>query len=325
MIDFLSIYGIFLAKLITVFILVVFGLILIISSMKKNPKSEGLKIESLNKRYQDLEDSLRLIVDGSEKFKKDSKLRKKLDKLSLKKGSKKPRIFVLDFKGDIRASYTASLREEVSAILSIANKKDEVLVRLENPGGTVHEHGLAASQLMRIREKGVRLVISVDKVAASGGYLMACVADHIIAAPFAIIGSIGVIAQIPNFNRLLEEKGIDFEQVTAGKHKRTLTMFGKNTDAAREKIKEELEDVHDLFKNQIEEYRPNIDLVKVATGEHWYGVRALNLNLIDTIKTSDDYLIESSKRRDLYLVSYKRKSSLKDRFLGEAESLLSKF
>tara|TARA_B100001250_G_scaffold414570_1_gene453994 strand:+ start:13377 stop:14354 length:978 start_codon:yes stop_codon:yes gene_type:complete len=325
MIDFLSIYGIFLAKLITVFILVVFGLILIISSMKKNPKSEGLKIESLNKRYQDLEDSLRLIVDGSEKFKKDSKLRKKLDKLSLKKGSKKPRIFVLDFKGDIRASDTASLREEVSAILSIANKKDEVLVRLENPGGTVHEHGLAASQLMRIREKGVRLVISVDKVAASGGYLMACVADHIIAAPFAIIGSIGVIAQIPNFNRLLEEKGIDFEQVTAGKHKRTLTMFGKNTDAAREKIKEELEDVHDLFKNQIEEYRPNIDLVKVATGEHWYGVRALNLNLIDTIKTSDDYLIESSKRRDLYLVSYKRKSSLKDRFLGEAESLLSKF
>ena len=204
MIDFLSIYGIFLAKLITVFILVVFGLILIISSMKKNPKSEGLKIESLNKRYQDLEDSLRLIVDGSEKFKKDSKLRKKTDKLFLKKGSKKPRIFVLDFKGDIRASDTASLREEVSAILSIANKKDEVLVRLENPGGTVHEHGLAASQLMRIREKGVRLVISVDKVAASGGYLMACVADHIIAAPFAIIGSIGVIAQIPNFNRLLE-------------------------------------------------------------------------------------------------------------------------
>ncbi|MBI80293.1 MAG: protease SohB, partial [Gammaproteobacteria bacterium] len=239
--------------------------------------------------------------------------------------SKKPRIFVLDFKGDIRASDTASLREEVSAILSIANKKDEVLVRLENPGGTVHEHGLAASQLMRIREKGVRLVISVDKVAASGGYLMACVADHIIAAPFAIIGSIGVIAQIPNFNRLLEEKGIDFEQVTAGKHKRTLTMFGKNTDAAREKIKEELEDVHDLFKNQIEEYRPNIDLVKVATGEHWYGIRALNLNLIDTIKTSDDYLIERSKKRDLYLVSYKRKSSLKDRLLGDAESLLSRF
>ena len=325
MIDFLSIYGIFLAKLITVFILVVFGLILIISSMKKNPKSEGLKIESLNKRYQDLEDSLRLIVDGSEKFKKDSKLRKKTDKLFLKKGSKKPRIFVLDFKGDIRASDTASLREEVSAILSIANKKDEVLVRLENPGGTVHEHGLAASQLMRIREKGIRLVISVDKVAASGGYLMACVADHIIAAPFAIIGSIGVIAQIPNFNRLLEEKGIDFEQVTAGKHKRTLTMFGKNTDAAREKIKEELEDVHDLFKNQIEEYRPNIDLVKVATGEHWYGIRALNLNLIDTIKTSDDYLIERSKKRDLYLVSYKRKSSLKDRLLGDAESLLSRF
>ncbi|OUU78365.1 MAG: protease SohB [Gammaproteobacteria bacterium TMED78] len=324
MIDFLSNYGLFLAKFITIFILVIFGLIIIVSSLKKAPKSEGLTVESLNKRYKDLEDSLRLIVDGSEKYKKKSKERKKTDKLFLKKGSKRARTFVLDFKGDIRASATASLREEVSAILSIANKKDEVLVRLENPGGTVHEHGLAASQLMRIRDKDIGLIISVDKVAASGGYLMACVADNIIAAPFAIIGSIGVIAQIPNFNRFLEEKGVDFEQVTAGKHKRTLTMFGKNTEEGRKKIKQELEDVHDLFKNQISEYRPKIDLNEVATGEHWYGITALNLNLIDEIKTSDDFLIEKSKKRDIYLVSYKRKASLRDRLFGEAEALLSK-
>jgi serine protease SohB len=216
------------------------------------------------------------------------------------------------------------LREEVSAVLAVATKDDKVLVRLENAGGTVHEHGLAASQLMRIKQLGVPLVVSVDKVAASGGYLMACVADRILAAPFAIIGSIGVVAQLPNFHRLLEEKGIDFEQVTAGRYKRTLTVFGKNTDEGREKMKEELEDVHELFKNQISEHRPQIDLDAVATGEHWYGVRALGLKLVDEIRTSDDFLLEAAGDFDLYSVAYKRRRTLPERLLSGVESLLSR-
>jgi serine protease SohB len=153
---------------------------------------------------------------------------------------------------------------------------------------------------------------------------MACVADRILAAPFAIIGSIGVVAQLPNFHRLLEEKGIDFEQVTAGRYKRTLTVFGKNTDEGREKMKEELEDVHELFKNQISEHRPQIDLDAVATGEHWYGVRALGLKLVDEIRTSDDFLLEAAGDFDLYSVAYKRRRTLPERLLSGVESLLSR-
>jgi serine protease SohB len=216
------------------------------------------------------------------------------------------------------------LREEVSAVLAVATKEDKVLLRLENAGGTVHEHGLAASQLSRIKERDIPLIVSVDKVAASGGYLMACVADRIIAAPFAIIGSIGVIAQLPNFHRLLEEKGVDFEQVTAGRYKRTLTLFGKNTEEGREKLQEELEDVHQIFKNQISAHRPEIDLESVATGEHWYGVRAMELKLVDELQTSDDFLIEAAKEFNVYSLAYKRRRPFPERLMSGVDSLLAR-
>ncbi len=196
-------------------------------------------------------------------------------------------------------------------------KDDEVIVRLENHGGMVHEHGFAASQLSRIRDRGIPLVVCVDKVAASGGYLMACVASKIYAAPFAIIGSIGVLAQLPNFNRLLDNHGVDFEQITAGKHKRTVTMFGKNTDEDRAKLKEELEDVHALFKDAIAKYRSDLDLEKVATGEYWYGTRALELGLTDEISTSDELLSQKAEDRDLYLIEYKIKQPLQKRLMRQ--------
>ena len=323
MIDFLLEYGLFLAKLATVAIIFVIVLGFIFSMARRGDNDNGLSVENLNKRFDGLGDAIREVVHGKERIKKDSKERRKAEKDLAKKGSQRNRVFVLDFKGDIKASATSSLREEVSAVLAVATADDRILVRLENAGGAVHEHGLAASQLARIRQSGISLVVSVDKVAASGGYLMACVAEHIIAAPFAIIGSIGVIAQLPNFHRLLEQKGVDFEQVTAGRYKRTLTMFGKNTDEGREKIQEELEEVHLLFKDQIAEYRPQIDLDQVATGEHWYGVRAINLNLVDELRTSDDYLLEAAKEFDLFTVSYHRRRSLPERLLGGVESVLS--
>jgi len=324
MFEFFADYGLFVAKLATVAVIVLVVAGFVIASTKRGAHHDELDVENLNKRFENLGDAVRRAVHGKAQLKKDSKERRKDEKQLEKKGSQRQRVFVLDFKGDIRASATASLREEVSAVLAVATKDDKVLVRLENAGGTVHEHGLAASQLMRIKQLGVPLVVSVDKVAASGGYLMACVADRILAAPFAIIGSIGVVAQLPNFHRLLEEKGIDFEQVTAGRYKRTLTVFGKNTDEGREKMKEELEDVHELFKNQISEHRPQIDLDAVATGEHWYGVRALGLKLVDEIRTSDDYLLEAAGDFDLYSVAYKRRRTLPERLLSGVESLLSR-
>lgn len=325
--EFLAAYGLFLAELLT-FAVVVVAVVLVAVASRRGGRADGFIVEHLNARFEESADELKAIVDGKSRFKKESKLRHKQrkleDKARAKQESPRARTFVLDFKGDLRANAAASLREEVSAVLRIARPGDDVLLRLENPGGTVHEHGFAASQLLRIRNKGLKLIVAVDKVAASGGYLMACVADRLVAAPFAIVGSIGVLAQLPNFHRLLEEKGIDFEQVTAGRYKRTLTMFGKNTDEGRDKLKQELEEVHELFKAQIREYRPQVDLDAVATGEHWYGVRALELKLVDELRTSDDLLLDGARERDLYRVSYKRRRAWQERIMGGVEALLTR-
>jgi serine protease SohB len=223
---------------------------------------------------------------------------------------------VLDFKGDIRATAVSSLREEVSAVVAVATSRDEVVLRLENFGGAVHEHGLAASQLARLRGRGIPLTVIVDKGAASGGYMMACVANRIIAAPFAVIGSVGVLAQIPNFNRALTERGVDFEQITAGKYKRTVTMFGRNTDEDRAKLKEEVEEVHGLFKNMVSQNRPQLDIEAIATGEHWYGTRALQLKLVDELGSSDDYLLAAAETADVFHVTYKAKHTLPEKLLA---------
>jgi serine protease SohB len=325
--EFLVAYGLFFAELLTVAIVVVAVAMMIVAS-RRSGRGDGLVVEHLNRRFEDAADELKRIVDGKARFKKEAKhrhkQRKRDERARAKEESPRPRTYVLDFKGDLRANATASLREEISAVLRVARAGDEVLLRLENPGGTVHEHGFAASQLLRLKQHGLMLLVAVDKVAASGGYLMACVADRLIAAPFAIVGSIGVLAQLPNFHRLLEEKGIDFEQVTAGRYKRTLTMFGKNTEEGREKLQQELEEVHELFKAQIREYRPQVDLERVATGEHWYGTRALELKLVDELRTSDDLLLEAAKERDLYHIAYKRHRTWQERMLGGAEALLSR-
>jgi serine protease SohB len=325
--EFLAAYGLFLAELAT-FALVVVIVIVLIASSRRRGHAEGLVVEHLNRQFEDSADGLKLAIEGKGRYKKvlkaRQKERKREDKARSKDGSTKPRMFVLDFKGDLRASAAASLREEVSAVLRVAQPGEQVLVRLENSGGTVHEHGFAASQLTRLKQHGLKLVVAVDKVAASGGYLMACVADRLIAAPFAIVGSIGVLAQLPNFHRLLEEKGVDFEQVTAGRYKRTLTMFGENTDEGRAKLKEQVEEIHELFKAQIREHRPQVDIESVATGEHWHGVRALELKLVDELKTSDDVLLEAAKDHDVYHLAYKRRRTLQERILGGAESLLAR-
>ena len=325
--EFLAAYGLFLAQLAT-FVLLVIVVVVVIMASRRRGHAEGLVVEHLNRRFEDAADELKLAIEGKGRYKKVVKARhkerKREDKARAKDESGKPRVFVLDFKGDLRASAAASLREEVSAMLRVAKPGEQVLLRLENSGGTVHEHGFAASQLTRLKQQGLKLAVAVDKVAASGGYLMACVADRLVAAPFAIVGSIGVLAQLPNFHRLLEEKGVDFEQIMAGRYKRTLTMFGKNTDEGREKLQQEVEDIHELFKGQIREHRPQVDLERVATGEHWYGIRALELKLVDELKTSDDLLLEAALDHDLYHIAYKRRRSWQERVLGGAESLLTR-
>ena len=318
-------YGLFLLK--TATLVLAFAAVVAIASVasRRAGQGEGLEVEHLNRRLRKLGQGLRKAVSSKDQWKAEAKAEKLRDKADKRGDSERPRTFVVDFKGDLKASAAASLREEVSAILDVATADDQVVVRLENHGGIVHEHGLAASQLVRVRRAGVPLTVVVDKVAASGGYLMACVADTIYAAPFAILGSIGVIAQLPNFNRLLDEHGVDFEQITAGDYKRNVTMFGRNTDEDRQRLKEQLEDVHALFKGVVAEYRPGLDLTKVATGEHWYGKHALDLGLADELKTSDELLAELAAERDLYRVSYRIRQPLQKRLMGGVDGALAQF
>jgi len=237
---------------------------------------------------------------------------------------KKSRLFVLNFDGDVEASAVENLREEITAIISAASPDDEVLLRLESPGGMVHAYGLAASQLSRIKAAKLSLTIAVDAVAASGGYMMACVADRIIAAPFAVVGSIGVVAELPNFHRLLKHNKVDYEQHTAGEYKRTLTMFSENSEAARQKFKQELEETHDLFKEFITDNRPSLKIEKVATGEHWYGTQALKLGLIDGIETSDDYIVNAAKEHDIFEIIYQVKKPLAERLSFSIHSAIER-
>jgi serine protease SohB len=329
--EFLAGYGLFLAKTLTLLVALGAALALVaVAARRSHPREPGLAVEKLNDRLRRRQQALREALLPKAARRKAHREARRADKAADRDEAARRRVFVLDFKGDIRASHVAALREEVTAIVGAAQAGDEVLLRLENFGGVVHDHGLAASQLARLRDRGLRLTVAVDKGAASGGYLMACMADHIIAAPFAVIGSIGVIAQVPNFHRALDARGVDVEQVTAGRYKRTVTMFGRTTDADRAKLREELEDVHALFKDVVARHRPRLDIEQVATGEHWYGTRALALGLVDELGTSDDHLLRLVGEADVYRVACKAARSLPDRLrealragLDEASAWLS--
>ena len=316
-IELLSNYGLFLLKTLTVLISILLIISFIVNS-KKSDNAGNIEIKNINKELDSIEENIKKNILTKSDFKNFIKTRKKSNKKLEKK------LFIVDFKGNIRASEIVSLRREVSGIILSYKKGDEVLLRLENSGGTVHEHGLAASQLKRMKDKKIPLTICVDKVAASGGYMMACVANKIIASPFAIIGSIGVLAQVPNFNKLLKDKGINFEQHTAGNYKRTVTMFGENTDKDREKLNEQLEDIHILFKNFITSQRKNIDIEKVATGEYWYGENALGLNLIDAVMTSDEFILTMKEKFEIIHIKYKPVKTFSDKISKISSSFANK-
>ena len=314
--EFLAEYGLFLAKTITfvIAILVIIAAIAGAALRAKHAQEDKIEVKKLNEQYQHLASTLKSAILNKQSLKQEHKAEKKKRKLEKKADdSDKKRVYVMHFDGDIKASPVESLREEVSAVLTNATNKDEVVLKLESGGGMVHGYGLAASQLQRIREREIPLTVCVDKIAASGGYMMACVANRIVSAPFAIIGSIGVLAQIPNFNRLLKDKNIDYEQFKGGNYKRTVTLFGETTDEDRAKMQSEIDQTHALFKNFVKQQRPDLDIEKVANGDHWLGVEAIDLGLIDKLQTSDDYLMSMADTADIFEISYHAKKTLKDR------------
>jgi serine protease SohB len=353
-VEFLNEVGLFLAQAVSVvlaLLLLVLGIAVIAQRQKKGGVDGHMEVRKLHERYRHHADTLLEALDP-EGAKAAAKAREKADKAAAKARKKahklarkalrkdpgkdrekgdagdapreRPVTFVLDFEGDLRAAAAEQLREEVSAVLAARRDGDDVILRLESPGGIVHGYGLAASQLQRLRDAGMPLTVCVDKVAASGGYMMACVAERIVAAPFAVLGSIGVVAQLPNFHRFLKKHDVDVELLTAGEYKRTLTLFGENTDKGRQKFQEELEDTHELFKAFVHENRPALDVAAVATGEIWYGRRALEAGLVDELSTSDALLTSLATERDLLSVRFVQRRNWQDRLGVAAEEALTR-
>ena len=331
--EFIYEYGIFLAQAVTLVaaVVILVSAVVAIGARQRADQNEGyIEVRKRNEKYQQYGEIIREVIEEPHTLKEQKKAEKKLEKAKAKAAKKRKsveddpqeqrnRLFVLDFVGDIKASAVESLREEISAVLPRIEPGDEILVRVESPGGLVHGYGLAASQLQRIRAADVPLTIAVDKVAASGGYMMACVADRIVAAPFAVVGSIGVVAQLPNFHRLLKKNDIDFETLTAGQYKRTLTMFGENTDTGRTKFLEDLEETHELFKAFVSANRPTLDIAKVATGEVWYGQTALDEGLVDEILTSDALVQSRLEDWDVFEVCFRHKKNWQEKLGVAAE------
>ena len=326
--DFLIEYGMFLAKALTIIISIGLVLSMVVSTSQKTNRGDDngeIEILPLNIDFEKTKNKLRIAtVEESEKKIERKKIKKESKNKNAFNLKSKRRVYVVNFEGNIAASAVDNLREEITAILSVANKKDEIVVKLESSGGMVHSYGLASSQLDRIKKAKLKLTICVDKVAASGGYMMACVGDKIIAAPFAIVGSIGVVAQMPNFNKLLKKHDIDFELLTAGEHKRTLTLFGKNTDKGREKFIEELNETHELFKEYVSKRRPNVDINKIASGEIWFGSRAKELSLVDEISTSDEYICSCFNSAKVFEIKFVRKQKLLQRVGGSVEASITR-
>ena len=319
----------FVLQVVVVVIAILIVLAGIAALKTRNKSATGtIHVTAVHKKIKAVAEKMRASVLDKPALKqlaKEKKLAAKQNKKNNKDKNSSPakdnKVYLLEFTGDVKATAISQLRQSITAILSVASKGDEVVVKLESPGGFVHSYGLAASQLVRIKNAGLTLTVCVDKVAASGGYMMACVANKIIAAPFAVVGSIGVVAQIPNFHKLLKKNDVDVEVLTAGDYKRTLTMFGENTDKDREKFIDKLENTHGLFKNFIKQNRASLDVDSVADGDVWYGTDALEKNLVDAIQTSDEYLLDlANNDQQIYKVKYTMPKSFMEKLTSASKN-----
>lgn len=310
--------GVFAAEtfLILFAIIAVILVIAMVAAKAAGQKSE-IQVELLHKKYKNFRNLLQAHTSNkNERKEMKKKLKAEHKENADKSRANEKKIFVIDFEGDVKASAVENLREEVTAILTSATPQDEVVVRIESPGGVVHGYGLAASQLLRIREKNIPLTVCVDKVAASGGYLMSVTANKIMSAPFAIVGSIGVVAQVPNFHRVLKKHDVDVKEYTAGEFKRTVSLLGEITPKGEEKFKQQLEETHVLFKSFVQKFRPQLNLSEVATGEYWYGEQAITKGLVDEIRTSDDYLMNLADKHQIIKVTFEHHESISDKLTG---------
>ena len=154
--------------------------------------------------------------------------------------------------------------------------------------------------------------------------MMAVVADRIVASRLAVIGSIGVVGQVPNVHRLLKRFDIDVLEMTAGTNKRPVSLIGPLTDQGIETFKKQLSDTHRLFRDHVHRFRPQLDIEAVSNGDIWHGVDALTHGLIDEIATSDEMIDRARHEGDLdvFSIRWRQAKNLRER-LEESVSLIT--
>lgn len=227
---------------------------------------------------------------------------------------------LLSFNGDINATEVIEFGRAVSMIVQMKDLVSEVYIIINSGGGVVNGYGLLASEIERLHYSEIETYALIDQVAASGGYMAACVANHVVAAPFAYIGSIGVVSEMPNFNQILSDNGINIEQHTAGKSKRTVTPLGKITDEDRNEFKKKLERIHRSFINHVSHYRNINDADEnknsiIFSGDYWIAEETveLELGLVDEISTSQEFLLDKMKEYNIIEITFQENKTKKSK------------
>ena len=222
----------------------------------------------------------------------------------------KSNLYYLEFEGDIQASEAAKLKQEILVCLQVAKPTDVFLILVESSGGSVSNYGDLYSVMEMIKKRGHTLWVAIDRVAASGGYLISLPADKIFATPFALIGSIGVLSEVPNFGGLLDKYGVKMEEYTAGERKMNISMFRENGEEQKEHHRKKLGKIHELFKAQLVKYRggliekKGVDIGELMEGDFWMGENAFELGLVDELKSSVEILLDEKDHFNILKVNY---------------------
>ncbi|WP_343192796.1 S49 family peptidase [Buchnera aphidicola (Taiwanaphis decaspermi)] len=302
--EFIYSYILFIIKTLSVlFFLHLFSKIIIIYILKKNDiyLNNTLKVELLNNHYKKLKNDLSF-------FQKKKIINQK------NVYNKKSNLYILDYNDKIKKNKIKKLREEISSIILVAKKNDEVLLRLENTSDIVYEYGLVIAQLQRLRKKGIKLIISIDKIVSNGGYIIACVADHISASPFSIIGPINIVVNIPNIDKYTQTSNLN-NQLNDCNTFTKLTLIKNNTKIYVNKIFNKL-DIKKYIRNSfIKDMRPSLNLNKIFNQNYWIGENAINEKLIDSINTSDDILFSKKDTHNLLKIKYVYKSNIVEKYI----------
>ena len=219
------------------------------------------------------------------------------------------RVAIIDISGLIYNHNKPGLLRQGENPVSLLHEKLEkarhnrrvkaVILRINSPGGTVTASDAAYRLIMRFKEKSKKPVVAIlMDIAASGGYYTACAADHIVAYPTSITGSIGVIVQTVSLQPALAKFGITAEAITSGQNKDAGSLFSTLTPQQRKVIQKLVDDFYDRFVQVVRQARPSImarHFTEATDGRILSGDEALKVGLVDQVGDLYDALTHAKR------------------------------